>query len=107
MEVEEVIEDFAEREGRRLAARKGLEGICLAEILMDFPSCSSAYADVSDYLCMMDEGSGVRYMVTSLKRCLKLNLREDFGERHKVKYSLKEESSNICITEDSSLNRGL
>lgn len=56
---------------------------------------------------MMDEGSGVRYMVTSLKRCLKLNLREDFGERHKVKYSLKEESSNICITEDSSLSRGL
>lgn len=54
---------------------------------------------------MMDEGSGVRYMVTSLKRCLKLNLREDFGERHKVKYSLKEESSNICITEDSSLSK--
>lgn len=33
MEVEEVIEDFAEREGRRLAAEKGLEGMCLAEIL--------------------------------------------------------------------------
>lgn len=31
-----------------------------------------------------DEGSGVGYLGTLLKRCLKLNLREYFGEKHKI-----------------------
>lgn len=79
--VEEVIV-LAGAEGRRLVIRKTLVGICLGKA----SSRISLLYHIQGFSIISaqgkDEGSGVRYLAS--RRCLKLNLREDFGERDKI-----------------------